>query len=97
MWEKIRMLAVCMFAMAWWSVFYPELCFTEETCEMVQTVETEKMAGQTAAVQEGEAGAAAQSREAGMTSGVLRASDNDVVISSRLLEWCEERLFDRKE
>lgn len=40
MWKKGRTIAVCMFAAAWWGVFYPELCFTEETCEAVRTEES---------------------------------------------------------
>lgn len=76
MWKKGRMLMACMFAAVWWSVFYPELCFAEGTCEAVQTAETENEAGQT---------------------GILRADEDEIVISSRLLEWCEEKLFDRKE
>ncbi len=46
MWKKGKTLAVCMFAMAWWGVFYPELCFTEETCEAVRMGESEAGAGQ---------------------------------------------------
>ena len=39
MWKKGRTLAACVLAAAWWSLFYPELCFTEETCRVVQTAE----------------------------------------------------------
>lgn len=41
MWKKGRTLAACLFAAAWWGIFYPELCFTEETCELVQTGEAD--------------------------------------------------------
>ena len=78
MWEKGKMLVACMFAMAWWGIFYPELCFAEGTCETVQTAE-------------------AQNGEEDAFSGILRAGDDEIVISSRLLEWCEEKLFDSKE
>lgn len=88
MWEKGKILAACMFAMAWWSVFYPELCFAEGSCEMVQTAETGKEDGHVTALQDG---------ETDIVSGLLHAEDDEIVISSRLLEWCEERLSDRKE
>lgn len=97
MWKKGRMLAACISAMAWWSVFYPELCFTEETCEMVQTAQMEGVAGKTAIPQGSEAAMLAQSGEADVVSGILRAGDDEVVISSRFLEWCEEKLFVKKE
>lgn len=102
MWEKGKMLAACMFALAWWSIFYPELCFAEGTFETMQTAETEETNGQTVILQGQEAdetgrSAAAQSAHPDQTSGFLRAKDDEVVISSRLLEWCEERLSAKKE
>lgn len=39
MWNKLRTLAVSIFAMAWWGILYPELCFTEETFDQVVVVE----------------------------------------------------------
>jgi hypothetical protein len=39
MWNKVRTLAVSVFALAWWGILYPELCFTEDTFEQVVTVE----------------------------------------------------------
>lgn len=35
MWNRLRTLAVMVFAVAWWGILYPELCFTEETFEPV--------------------------------------------------------------
>lgn len=97
MWEKGRVLAACMFAAAWWSIFYPELCFSEGTCETVWSETAEEEAGQTAVLQGREAGEAGQGAETDTASGIMRAKDDEIVISSRLFEWCEERLFDRKE
>ena len=90
-----------MFAAAWWSLFYPELCFTEETCETVQTVDTGQATGQTAVSQSREAeetGRSVPAQDAGlnMVSGIMRAEDDEIVISSRLLDWFEERLSDNK-
>lgn len=31
----LRMAVMCMTALAWWGVLYPELCFTENTCVQV--------------------------------------------------------------
>ncbi len=74
--KKGKTLAACLFAAVWWGIFYPELCFTEETCEAVVTAETqtEDMSGQIGAAE------------------IWDASGDEIVISSRFLEWCEEKL-----
>lgn len=36
MWKRTKTLTACMFAAAWWGIFYPELCFSESTCELMQ-------------------------------------------------------------
>ncbi len=47
MWNKLRSLAVTVFAVAWWGILYPELCFTEETFEqMLVTEECQEMTEQ---------------------------------------------------
>lgn len=98
MWEKVKMLTACVCAAAWWSVFYPELCFTEETCQVIQTAEAENEASTMGMAQTGEADKAGQSlpAQSGKTEpavGILRAGEDEVVISSRFLEWCEEKLL----
>jgi len=95
MWKKGKMLAACMFAMAWWSIFYPELCFADGTCETVQTAEEKNAVGQTA--DKTGKGALIQNGGTNRASGILQAENDEIVISSRLLEWCEEKLLDRKE
>ena len=35
MWNRVRTLTFSIFAVAWWGILYPELCFTEETFEQV--------------------------------------------------------------
>ncbi len=74
--KKGKTMAACLFAAVWWGIFYPELCFTEETCEAVVTAETqtEDMSGQIGAAE------------------IWNASGDEIVISSRFLEWCEEKL-----
>ncbi len=76
MWKKGRMPAACILAAVWWSLFYPELCFTEETCEAVRDVNAEEADG--------------QNWEADGVFGILRAGDDEIVVSSRFLEWCEK-------
>lgn len=99
MWKKLKMLTACVCAAAWWSVLYPELCFTQETCRLVQTADEENEGKEFGTAQTGDAGQAepdalAQGGETDMAAGILRAGDGEVVISSRFLEWCEENLFD---
>lgn len=79
--KKGKTLAVCLFAAVWWGIFYPELCFTEETCKAVTPNETQ---GDSAP---GKIEAAE----------VWDASGDEIVISSRFLEWCEENLSVRKD
>ena len=74
--KKGKTMAACLFAAVWWGIFYPELCFTEETCEAVVTAETQK---EDMSVQIGAA-------------EIWDASGDEIVISSRFLEWCEEKL-----
>lgn len=72
MWKRSKSLAACIFAAVWWGIFYPELCFSEDTCAVVQP---EKMDA----------------------ADVWYASGDEIVIRSRLWEWCEENLFDKPE
>lgn len=71
-----KKLAVCLFAAVWWGIFYPELCFTEQTCEAVTAdgTQTDGMPEET------------------MAAKVWDASGDEIVISSRFLEWCEKNL-----
>lgn len=72
MWKRSKSLAACIFAAAWWGIFYPELCFSEDTCAVVQTEKVD-------------------------AADVWYASGDEIVIRSRLWEWCEENLFDKPE
>lgn len=79
--KKGRTLAACLFAAVWWGIFYPELCFTEETCEAVIADETQT-----------------DSLPREITAAeVWDAFGDEIVISSRFLEWCEEKLALRKD
>lgn len=74
--KKGRTLAACLFAAVWWGIFYPELCFSEETCEAVTSdeIQTDSLPGEIE------------------TAKVWDASGDEIVISSRFLEWCEDKL-----
>lgn len=101
MWKMSKRLAACMFAAAWWGIFYPELCFSEDTCAVVCIENEEEAAIQS--VHEKEAGTQSVqergekqlngSREIDATA-VWRASGDRIIMRSRLWEWCEENLFD---
>ena len=75
--KKIRAFAACILATAWWSVFYPELCFTQETCEVISD-------------------SGMQSEEIDAAE-IWRSSGEELVISSRFLEWCDKKLFAAKD
>lgn len=107
MWKKVKMLTAFVCATAWWSLFYPELCFTEETCRLIQTAEARDPKAQEADANMGSTQPEKKDSDGadvgipdgtgdGLT-GILQAGDEEVVISSRFLEWCGENLFDRKE
>ncbi len=96
--KKGRTLAACLFAAVWWGIFYPELCFTEETCKAVTSeearanglaVQDERIEGQGVPGAETDALTASGQIEA---AEVLGASGDKIVISSRFLEWLEENL-----
>ena len=73
MWKKGRAFAACILAAAWWSVFYPELCFTQDTCEVISDgrMQTEEIDA----------------------AEIWRSSGEELIISSKLWEWCDKNLF----
>lgn len=105
LWNRGKALAACTFAAAWWSVFYPELCFTEDTCEAVRTEEADGTFGKTEAgkvdgfSEKFGSGIVIADEAAGTIEAgeVWNASGDSLVISSKFLEWCRERLTAEKE
>lgn len=112
MWKMSKRLAVCVFAAAWWGIFYPELCFSEDTCAAVRMENAEEAGTQRrtegAQNRDGETQSGkvrGRNRNEGQQSGseeinaadVWRASGDEIVIGSRFWEWCEENLFDAPE
>lgn len=78
MWKMSKSLAACVFAAVWWGIFYPELCFSEETCTVVRTENAQDENGP----------------EEIDVADIWRASGDKIVIRSKLWEWCEEHWFD---
>lgn len=95
-----------MFAAAWWGVLYPELCFTEETCQAVvaageEAGEPERMGkdipADSGTVQQETAGGSAGSedeklgvKEQVSYQELWKCTGEDIVIRSRLLEWLKQ-------
>ena len=98
-----HVLAQALLFLALWGIFYPELCFTEETCAAVTSEEAQ---ANDLSVQEEATGArGVPGAETGVSttseqieaSEVWHASGDEIVISSRLLEWLEESLSASKD
>lgn len=70
------------FALLWWGVLYPELCFPEATYEIVNDQDEDvnhaknKDAKKTSLPLDGES-----------CYGMLDADEGQIIVSSRLLEW----------
>lgn len=72
---RLRRAVVGMFALVWWGILYPELCFTEDTYAQVAIVEGEEVVVEQPDIR-----------------GFLGASEDEIVVRSRFLEWLEERM-----
>lgn len=96
--KKGRTLAACLFAAVWWGIFYPELCFSEETCEVVTPEETRASSLPAQAEPTGGQGVSGAGVDVPAASAQMKvediwdASGDEIVISSRFLEWLEENL-----
>ena len=64
-----------MFALTWWGILYPELCFTDSTYTQVIVAD-----GQEIEVEQSD------------YRDFLKAEGDEIVISSRLLEWIEQKI-----
>lgn len=93
MWKMSKRLAVCVFAAAWWGIFYPELCFSEDTCTAVRIGTVWEENGATQRQTEGAQGGLEEIN----ATDVWRASGDEIVIGSRFWEWCEEHLIGTRE
>ena len=92
MWKMSKSLAACVFAAVWWGIFYPELCFSEDTCALVWTENAQEES------KEAQNQAEPWWNRSGLkeidAADIWRASGDEIMIRSRFWEWCEENLFD---
>ena len=75
---KFRAWMTVAFAASWWGILYPELCFTETTCQAVVIEEC--------AVTENQQDDLCQTTYREM----LETTGDEVVVKSRFLEWVGE-------
>lgn len=75
---KFRAWMTVAFAASWWGILYPELCFTEATCQAVVIEEC--------AVTENQQDDLCQPTYREM----LETTGDEVVVKSRFLEWMGE-------
>lgn len=69
----IRAAGAVLCALVWCGLLYPELCFTQGTCEQILIVQ-----GQEIVIEQLE------------NAGILNASDGQIIVRSRFLEWLEQ-------
>lgn len=73
--EMLTGAAVSAFALLWWGVLYPELCFPKDTYEVIY-----ETAGEEEALSEEE-----------ICSRLLHADEEQVIVMSRLFEWLKQK------
>lgn len=69
----IRAAAAVICALVWCGLLYPELCFTQGTCEQILIIQ-----GQEIVIEQLE------------EADILNASDGQIIVRSRFLEWLEQ-------
>lgn len=75
---RIAGASVGVIALVWWCVLYPELCFPQDTYEVVyETKEAEGIEDAT--------------EESVTYPSILQADDEQIVVKSRLLEWLRQK------
>lgn len=76
-------------ALVWWCVLYPELCFPQDTYEVVyETNEAGMTEAESVEYESIEAQSiGADSEERADYPTILQADDEQIVVKSRLLEW----------
>lgn len=90
--QRNRIAVAWVMALVWWCVFYPELCFPQDTYEVVYDVETIE---ETDNDVENDIENSIDVKIADTTDiaieencpPILKADDEQIVIGSRLLEW----------
>lgn len=73
---RLRAAMMGMFALAWWGILYPELCFTDSTYTQVIVEDGQEI----------------EAEDQPDYRDFLRAADEGIVIRSRLLEWIGQKI-----
>ena len=73
---RLRAVMTGMFALAWWGILYPELCFTDSTYTQVIVEDGQEI----------------EAEEQPDCLDFLRAEVDGIVIRSRLLEWLGQKI-----
>lgn len=83
--KYLRLGFVSIAAFVWWCVFYPELCFPQDTYEAVYEMQE--------AAEEGLTGMdlSEESEQTGSYS-LLQAEGDQIEVRSRLLEWIKQHM-----
>lgn len=83
--KYLRLGFVSIAAFVWWCVFYPELCFPQDTYEVVY--EMEETAVESLSVTD----LSEKSKQTDSYS-LLQAEGDQIVVKSRLLEWIKQHM-----
>ncbi len=91
---RVRALTTGVLALAWWGLWYPELCFTDGTYEKVTAAEEQAAgsAGESSQDDPGADGEADWGKAYDGSADILRAKPGEIVIKSRVLEWLAQKL-----
>ena len=90
--ETLRLGFAGLAAFVWWCVFYPELCFPQDTYEVVYEIQEAEDEMQEAV--EDSLAVTDQSEEVEQTDSysLLQAEGDQIVVRSRLLEWIKQHM-----
>ena len=82
--------AVGIIALVWWCILYPELCFPRDTYEAVyETQENDVLEEEIPGTEDGDIETGKEI--SGVYPEILQADDEQIVISSKLLEWLNHK------
>lgn len=80
------------FAFVWWSVLYPELCFPDDTYEVVyEDADMAESGGADDRMKQNAAEDWEMLSEEEIFERLLQAEEEQVIVKSRLLEWLRQQ------
>lgn len=79
------------FAFVWWSVLYPELCFPDDTYEVVYEDADMAESGGADRMKQNSAEDWEMLSEEEIFERLLQAEEEQVIVKSRLLEWLRQQ------